>query len=139
MSNLTRKDDLWEKLLLLRQYTSERGALHQAHVDQLKLWGRLAFQDFPASGIEIVVNFDQRDIKYVLKNGKLDQDIQKQATLVAGLDRSIAEMLGEEWRLLIDLDDKNIYTGRRRTTTAVKTNERRAARSARTSRRKPRR
>lgn len=138
-SSLTQKDDLWSKLRALRTYTVEMGFLHQSQIDQLKLWGRLAFQQIPPVGVEIAVDFALRDVKYTLKGGKLDSDIKRQATLVAGLDRSIAEMLGDEWRLLIDLDGKNIYTGQRRVTPAQKTNAGRKTRSARTRRRAPRR
>jgi hypothetical protein len=129
-------DDLWDRLMSLREHTASHGVLVDAQLEQLKLWGCLAFQHVPRTGIEIRVNFEEHTVLYVLQGGRLAR-LNVQANLVAGLDRSIHALLGDEWKLLIDHDGERVYEGRAKSRAEI-LNERRAARRARTGRKSPR-
>lgn len=126
-------DDLWTRLQVLRETTSMVGVVHEAQIEQLKLWGRLAFQHVPKGNIEILVNADKKSVTYKLSAGKLDV-VKTQAMLVAGLDRSVHALLGNDWHLDIDFKNKKVYEGLVVKTEAEIKDERRDARSTRIGR-----
>ncbi len=130
-------DDLWTRLIALREYTARHGVLVEAQLEQLKLWAALAFQQVARKDIEIRVDFENRLVVYALTGGKL-APLKTQAMLVAGLDRSVHALLGDEWKLAIEHGGKRIYEGRA-VPRAEKTNDRRAEHRARTRRNASRR
>lgn len=134
---MSSSNDLWARLIALQSYTAQHGVLVEAQLEQLKLWGALAFQDVPRKDIEIRVDFNSRLVLYVLMGGKL-ASLKTQAMLVAGLDRSVHALLGDDWKLAIEHGGKRIYEGHA-ISRAEKTNDRRAEHRARTRRNASRR
>jgi len=126
MANLEEKDP-WSQLMALKALTFQTGVMHQAQIDQLRLWGRVAFQFIPREGFECHISSADHSVCYVLKDGEL-YDKKKGAThnfkwlvkIIAGLDRSIHDLLGEEWQLKIKHNGRLEYTGPRLTTRSKK-------------------
>jgi hypothetical protein len=129
----TKQDDWVVQLGVLRGLTSATGALHDAQVLQLRMWGALAFNDVVSAGgsWEAAVDVLDKEITYTLK------DVPKRRpsyapSLIAALDRSIHFLLGDDWRLIIKENRKLIYKGE---CVSSDVNEQRIKRSARTARR----
>jgi hypothetical protein len=136
-SSLENKGNAWEQLQALKVLTFETGVVHQAQLDQLRLWGRVAFQFVPKEGFECQVDTDHQDVHYVLNGGKLfkepswfsfkkkEFDFDWLVGIIAGLDRSIHDLLGPEWRLLVTHNGKLEYEGGREKTIEEMKHERR--------------
>lgn len=99
----------------LRALTLELGIIHEAQADQLKLWGPLAFPH--ARDIEISVSLpylgtngeivDQNRVEYrMLAAKRPPADLKKR---IAGLDRSVAALLGEHFELTCKINGTSIF------------------------------
>lgn len=119
------RSDWEDQLMVLRGLLASTGALHEAQVMQLKMWGGVAFG---AGGWEINVDVDRRVLAYKLK--RVPRNLKQTAKLVAGLDRSVHWLLGPEWCLHVLVGKKPLYTGQREVAPGEKTNEQRRARTA---------
>lgn len=140
MSSLESKDP-WGQLMQLKAITFQTGVMHQAQIDQLRLWGRVAFQYVPRENFACHISSSDRTVSYVLTGGKLydksrgaDHNFKWLVNVIAGLDRSIHDLLGEEWQLLINFKGKNEYTGQRLSTADAKVAARREYRRAKAKR-----
>jgi hypothetical protein len=116
----------WNQLQSLKALTFQTGTLHQAQIDQLRLWGRVSFPYVPKEGYECHIDIDNQEVNYVLKGGKLFKkyhswftkqadrhDFKWLVNVIALLDHSIHELLGDEWRTLITHNGKVEYEGQR--------------------------
>lgn len=130
MASSLEEKDPWGQLQALKAMTHDTGVIHQAQIDQLRLWGRVAFQLVPKEGFEMQVDPEGQEVHYVLKGGKLFQkkswftlrvnkcDFQWLVGVIAALDSSVHDLMGEDWRVLITHNGKLEYEGAR-----VKTRE----------------
>lgn len=121
-SNLEEKG-IWEQLKALKALYSQTDILHEAQVEQVKLWGRLVFQYVSKEGYECNIDIDNQKVKYVLKGGKLFEkkswfrlrknvcDFKWLVSAIAALDEAIHELLGDTWRLIIEHNGKIEYEG----------------------------
>ena len=127
---------IWSQLQALKALYFETDTIHEAQIEQLKMWGRLIFQFVPKEGYECVIDMDNRDVKYVLKGGKLFEkkswfrfkkntcDFKWLVNAIAVLDQGIHDLLGDDWRLLIEHNGKLEYEGVRPKTREQMTYER---------------
>jgi|SRR6185312_3143721 len=125
MASSLEEKDPWEQLQGLKALTFETGSVHQAQVDQIRLWGRVAFQFIPKDGYEVKIDTENQEVHYVLKGGKLFEkwnwfrtqsnrrDFQWLVGIIAGLDRSIHSLLGDDWRMTVTHNGNLEYDGPR--------------------------
>lgn len=114
------------QLEALKAASIETGILHQAQIDQLRMWGLVAFQFVPIEGVECQVDQEGHDVHYVLKGGRLFRkwnffhkekcDFNWLVGVIAALDGSVKDLLGPHWRLLITHNGKLEYEGPREKT-----------------------
>ena len=103
----------WEQQLLsLRVLTSQTGALHEAQVLQLKMWGGIAFHHLKAGQWEAAADIPAKTLTYKLQNGKKPAKMVFART-VAILDQSIHWLLGDDWMLTVEENGNLIYQGQR--------------------------
>lgn len=117
-----RDDSLWAKLRAAKELTNTTGMLSDSQVLQIKAWGWIVFQHYDPKKIVIYPDLELRIIAYDL-TGKIGKAPKHYAKMIAGLDRSIHDLLGEDWKLVIKQEGKVIYDGPR--LNALKTHERR--------------
>lgn len=115
-------NDWTQQLMTLRALTATTGAMHEAQVLQLKMWGSIAFGE---RTWEAGVDVETKTVTYQLAKGKR---LKALANRVAALDRSIHWLLGEDWALRVDEDGNLLYQGQR---TLPDTNEQRQRKSRR--------
>lgn len=103
----------WEaQILSLRALTATTGAIHEAQLLQLRMWGGIAFKGLGKWSASPDVS--TKTVTYTLdEKKKLPKGFPK---LVAALDRSIHWLLGEDWALTISQSGKLLYEGSREVT-----------------------
>lgn len=108
-----------KQLMLLRALTSTTGIIHEAQITLIKNWGAVAFafvgtnweaQIFICDGEECKhTSCGDRTVTYHLTTKKkAPKDLPQ---YVAALDRSIHWLLGDDWRLVVKANKKQIYRG----------------------------
>lgn len=98
-----------EQLLVLRGLTETTGALHEAQVFNLKMWGRLAAPH--AKSVELAIEMDEKIVEFRLIEAKKAPKNLKD--LLGGLDRSVKFLLGDKWKVVVVKGDKILFTGDR--------------------------
>ncbi len=96
--------DPWSQLVMLRETTG--GELLPAQIVNLKYWPRLAMPHSTSS--ECRYNKDSRTVEFRVKLGKsaAPRDLKKR---LAGLDRSVKEMLGHACSVIVRASGKKIF------------------------------
>ena len=100
--------DLEKQLMDLRALTAVTGVIHEAQVQQIQLWGKLAF-DYTTW--EAAIDVESKTVIFVLGKGKHPKHL---ANLVAGIDRSVHWLLGPDWALHVREGKKALYEGMRK-------------------------
>jgi hypothetical protein len=111
--------DMWDQLMALRAITQTTGILHEAQIIQLRYWPRIAI---PHS-ISCEVAYFQKEIneegevtqvptiefRPVLSKAKPPKDLKKR---LAGLNRSVKDLLGPNFTVKVKLGKKIIFTSK---------------------------
>jgi len=103
-------NDYWSQLILLRSVTDLAGALHEAQVLQLKMWGLLVFQKVPKENIEINVNLEDKVVIYLVPT--ITKNIGNYNKILQGLEKNIQLMLGDNWQLVVKHGGVTKYSGK---------------------------
>lgn len=101
-----------EQLLSLRALTDQTGALHEAQVLQLKMWGGIAFHHLKLGQWTAEVDVPSKSVSYKLEKGKRPTKAVFARTIVI-LDESIHWLLGDQWQLTVAENGNLIYQGQR--------------------------
>lgn len=125
---MKKRDDIWPQLRSLRGMAEETGAIHDAQALQLKAWGWSVFQHVDYKAVKVLVDVEKRDVVYEVPASKKRPPIKRYAKLVAFLDASAREMMGDTWRLRVREGGKLVYSGRRAKEIAAEAEERRLER-----------
>lgn len=97
-----------KQLLALRALTGSTGVVHEAQLLQLKNWGAIAFA-FVGKAWEARVSVETKTVTYHLTTKKkAPSDLPH---YVAALDHSIHWLFGDDWRLVVKANKKQIYRG----------------------------
>ena len=104
------KLDPWGQILLLRKMTDLTGVLHEAQVQQLKIWPLLAVPN--ASSSEFTWDPDMKVVEFVLRLNPKAPFLTADETLMRlqGLDRSVKQMLGDGWHITVSFGKKSVYS-----------------------------
>lgn len=101
-------------LAAARGITEATGALHEAQVLQLKLWGALLFAKLPRRGGWVLeVDQDERQVTYrALKPWRPGR---AGAKAIEALGRSVEWLLGSAWQLRVAVGDNLVHVGKQTT------------------------
>ncbi len=99
-----------KQLASLRAVTAITGVVHEAQMLQLRMWAALAF-GYTTWTAEVDVA--GKTVIFILTKSKRPTNLVR---LVAGLDRSIHWLLGDNWGLLVKEGSKKLYEGQRQNT-----------------------
>jgi hypothetical protein len=115
--NKAKKDpDIWNQLLELKALTADTGTIHQAQIDQLSLWGWLAFPHTNSFDVAVGLPYLNKSeteavefyrIEYRVKATKRPPKNFK--SLLEGLDRSIKSLLGNHFETVVTVNGTTIY------------------------------
>ena len=116
LSNAAGYNDICEQLMVLKGLTRTTGVLHEAQIQQLRMWPHFMF---PKLKHELRVNLDTKTIEYSLKfSGKMPAKIQEK---LKDLEAGIAWLLGGEWALKVFVGSTAIFKGARKIRSVVAT------------------
>lgn len=103
--------DDWDRLRALQRVTGAVGILHESQKLQLQYWPYVAAPH--ADNIETHCNLNGKTVVFNLtvKKKKAPKDFQAR---LEGLYRSVQDMLGEDWLVLVNKNNKEIFNGKRR-------------------------
>ena len=110
MSKITNDElDPWGQVLLLKKITDMTGALHEAQVQQLKIWPLLAVPNALTS--KFAWDFDLKEIYFTVTISPRMRWLSEEDTMfrLRGLDRSVKHMLGDMWRISVSVEKRVIY------------------------------
>lgn len=110
----------WDQLMALRAVTQTTGVLHEAQVLQLRYWPRIALPHSTSCEIayfqkekdEVTGALTQRptiEFRVVLGKAKPPKDLKKR---LAGLSRSVKDLLGPDFTVRVKTGKKTIYTSK---------------------------
>src|ERR1700743_2056847 len=92
-------EDILGQLLQLKASTALTGAIYEAQVLQLKMWGKLIFEGSPTIKIQV------EPFPLII------YEVEKAAEqhLMEGLDRTIKDVIGEQFAVSVDVAGKFIF------------------------------
>lgn len=97
---------IWEQLVVLRDLTRRTGMLHEAQVIHLELWAKIAIPH--SEDVKVLADVDRKRIvvKACVPRGTPDPDDFSYRLIT--LDRSVKDLLGEEWSVSVTKNKKVI-------------------------------
>lgn len=98
----------WEQLALLRELTKSTGVIHEAQILQLKTWGWVAVQRCYAKKTVIELDVESRRVTYNMQGGADALPDVLEGPRLAALTRSVRNLLGNEWKATVILNDTTI-------------------------------
>ena len=103
--------DDWDQLISLKRVTGAVGVLHESQRQQLTYWPYVAAPH--AETVETHCNLNEKEVVFnlTIKKKKAPKDFQAR---LEGLYRSVQDMLGEDWLVLVNRNGKEIFHGKRR-------------------------
>lgn len=99
-------DDKWLQLKRLALLTKAKG-LHEVQVLQLKCWPIVAAPHMTNWSSE--VSFDNKSITFNWTKEKKAKAPSDFAERIRGLDRSVKEMLGQDWSIIVNINKKEHF------------------------------
>lgn len=94
-----------EQIISLKDLTKRTGALHEAQINQLRIWFQLLFDDIDPTTSTFTWDVDLQQVTYLLKT-KIKRYLSLKQKELLILLNSIKFLLGEEWSLLFIVNGK---------------------------------
>ncbi len=113
---MAEQDDLDKQLLELRYITQKTGALHPLQMKNLQMWGYLMLLHVKPSQTQVFFHYDKRTVTYsvpVAPKMKTKTEKKNLAAAWGRLNAWVQQLLGFEYRVLIEAKEKVIFTGKR--------------------------
>lgn len=103
------KKDLVEQILILKNLTKTTGAIHEAQLNQLRIWFQLLFEEIDPNTAQLNWSIPEDKsapvvtYSFKMKNKKYLENKQMQALILLN---SVKFLLGDHWGLKFEINGK---------------------------------